>query len=80
MMNISVIVLKIQIGLGYMSPKGEAGTIRIFFLPLLFFFLFRAAPMAYGRLGAKSELHLPACATTTGIPDLSHGCDLYHNL
>ena len=31
------------------------------------------------RLGAKSELQLPAYATATAIRDLSHVCDLHHS-
>ena len=29
------------------------------------------------RLGVRSELQLPACATTTETPDVSHICDLH---
>ena len=35
--------------------------------------------MEVPRLGVKSELQLPACITTTGTPDPSHICDLYHS-
>ena len=45
-----------------------------------FFCLFRATPAAYGspRLGAESELQLPACTTATAIWDPSCLCNLYH--
>ena len=36
--------------------------------------------MEVSRLGAKSELQLPACATATTILDPSHSCDLHHSL
>ena len=40
-----------------------------------------AVGAAYGtsRLGVKSELQLPACATTTVTPDLSHICNLHYS-
>ena len=44
------------------------------------FCLFRAKPTAYGGSQArvKLELQLPAYATATATPDLSHVCDLHH--
>ena len=35
--------------------------------------------MEVPRLGVESELQLPACATATAMPDLSHVCDLHHS-
>ena len=35
--------------------------------------------MEIPRLGVKSELYLPACATATATPDPSCICDLYHS-
>ena len=32
----------------------------------------------FPRLGVELELQLPAYATTTAKPDLSHVCDLHH--
>ena len=45
---------------------------------VLFWFYFRAAPVAYGgsRLGVQLELQLPAYATATATRDLSHICNL----
>ena len=34
--------------------------------------------MEVPRLGVESELQLPAYPTATGMPDLSHICNLYH--
>ena len=34
--------------------------------------------MEVPRLGVESELQLPAYATATAIPDLSHVCNLHH--
>ena len=48
-----------------------------------FFFFLMAILAACGRvpgLGVELELHLPACATATAMPDLSHICNLCHNL
>ena len=36
--------------------------------------------MEVPRLGVKSELQLPAYATSTATPDLSCICDLCHSL
>ena len=46
-----------------------------------FFWLFRAAPMAYGSSQARSltELKPLAYATATATPDLSHICHLHHS-
>ena len=48
-----------------------------------FFFFFFLWPhprhMEVPRLGAKSELQLPAQATETAMWDLSHVCNLHHN-
>ena len=46
-----------------------------------FFFLFRAAPAAYGsfQAGVESELQLPAYTIATATPDLSHSCTLHHS-
>ena len=43
----------------------------------IFFFFFRAAPVAYGssQLGVESELQLLAYATATATQDPSHVCD-----
>ena len=35
--------------------------------------------MEVPRLGAESELQLPAYTTATATPDLSHICDLHHS-
>ena len=35
--------------------------------------------MEVPRLGVESELPLPACATATAAPDVSHICDLHHS-
>ena len=35
--------------------------------------------MEVPRLGFKSEVHLPAYATTTAMSDLSRVCNLYHS-
>ena len=35
--------------------------------------------MEVARLGAESELQLPAYPTAIAMPDLSRGCDLYHS-
>ena len=35
--------------------------------------------MEVPRLGAESELQLPAIATAIAMQDLSHICDLYHS-
>ena len=48
-----------------------------------FFFCFlRLHPWHFevSRLGVKLELRLPAYATATARPDLSHVCHLYHSL
>ena len=34
--------------------------------------------MEVPRLGAESELQLPACTTATATPDPSHVCNLHH--
>ena len=46
-----------------------------------FFFLFRAAPVAYevARLGVQSELQLLPYTTATAVPDLSQVWDLHHS-
>ena len=54
-----------------------------FFLSFFFFLLFRATPtapqhMEVPRLGADSELQLPAYATATATWDSSRVCDLHH--
>ena len=35
--------------------------------------------MEVPRLGVELELQLPAYATATAMPDLSHVCDLHHS-
>ena len=35
--------------------------------------------MEVPRLGVQSEVQLPAYATATATPDLSHVCDLHHS-
>ena len=35
--------------------------------------------MEVPRLGVELELQLPACTTTTAMPDLTRVCDLYHS-
>ena len=35
--------------------------------------------MEVPRLRVESELQLPAYATATAVPDLSHICDLHHS-
>ena len=58
-----------------------------FFLISIFFFFFRATPVAHGgfrieselRLGVKLELQLPAYPTTTATRDPSQVCDLHHS-
>ena len=52
----------------------------VFWFCFIFCF-FRAAGwhMEVLRLGIKSELQLPACATATATPDLSCICDLHHS-
>ena len=35
--------------------------------------------MEVTKLGVKLELQLPAYATATAMPDLSHVCDLHHS-
>ena len=54
----------------------------VFYLETNTFFLFMAAPLAYGNSWArvKSELQLQACITVTAMPYLSCICDLCHNL
>ena len=42
-----------------------------------FFFLFRAAPMAYGSSQARGKIR--AVATATAMTDPSHVCDLCHS-
>ena len=47
-----------------------------------FFFFFLGlylCHMEVPRLGVKSELQLPACATATATPDLSHLSDLHRS-
>ena len=59
----------------------------IFFMSILvlfFFFLFlifglHLSHLEVPRVGAESELQLPAHTTATATPDLSHVCDLYCN-
>ena len=49
---------------------------------LLFFFCFlglRLQHMEGPRLGAKSELQLPAYTTAIAMPDLSRVCDIHHS-
>ena len=53
------------------------------FLPFLkkfFYFIFRAAPMAYGSSEASGQIgaKLPACATASATQDLRHVCDRHH--
>ena len=45
----------------------------------LFFFLFRAAPGAYGSSQARGQIQLPAHARATAIQDPSHVCNLHHS-
>ena len=49
--------------------------------PTFFFFLvflgLHLRHVVVPRLGAESELQLPACATATGMPDPSRFCDLH---
>ena len=53
-----------------------------FFLSFFFFFLFRAAPMAYGSPQFRGQIGAAAGAYATAIatPDLSHICNLHHTL
>ena len=47
-----------------------------------FFFFFLGPPLRHmevPRLGVESELQLPATATATATPDLSHVCDPHHS-
>ena len=48
----------------------------------IFFSLFRAAPIVYGRsrLRVESELQLPAYTIATATPDPSRICDLHSSL
>ena len=48
----------------------------------IFFFLFKATPVAYEvpRLEVKLELQLLGCTTATAIPDPSCICNLHHSL
>ena len=52
-----------------------------FFLLLLLFFLFRAAPATYGssQAGVELELQLSAYTTAPERWNPSHACDLHHN-
>ena len=36
--------------------------------------------MEFPRLGVKLELQLPAYATATATPDVSHVCNLHHSI
>ena len=66
--------------------KWESRTLPIIlyldFMLFLFFFIFLGPHlwhMEVLRLGAKSELQLPAYTTDTGTWDLSCDCDLHHS-
>ena len=48
-------------------------------LPLSFFLGPHSWHMEVLRLGAESELQLPAYATATAMQDQSHVCDLHHS-
>ena len=54
------------------------GKESLFFFPLVFL---RLHPwhMEFRRLGVEWELQLPAYATVTAMPDLSHICDIHHS-
>ena len=54
----------------------------VWFILFYFFCFFRATPSACGvpSLGVKSELQLPAYTTAIVTQDLSHVCELCHNL
>ena len=60
--------------------KGYKPILFYLFL-LILFFLFRAAPTAYGSTQARveSEWQLLAYATAKAISDPSHICDLHHS-
>ena len=49
------------------------------FLFYFIFFLFRAAPVAYKRLGIDSELQLPVYTTATTVWDPDLVCGLRHS-
>ena len=49
--------------------------VRTFSLFFLFFFLFMAAPVAYGSSQARGRIG----ATPTATKDLSHVCNLHHS-
>ena len=51
--------------------RKRTSSTKTFFLFLFSFFFFRAIPAAYGvpRLGAESELQLPAYTIATATPD-----------
>ena len=48
----------------------------------MIFFLFLAAPAAYGSFWARGQIRITATAYATGAArtDSGHICDLYHNL
>ena len=50
----------------------------ILFIYLFIYFCFLGGHMEVPRLGAKSELQLPAYATATATQDLSQVCNLPH--
>ena len=52
-----------------------------FFKFNFYFFCLRAVPAACGssQAGVKSELQMPAYATATAMPDLTHIHDLHHS-
>ena len=51
-----------------------------FFLFLLFFLGPNLRHVEVPRLGVVSELQLRACTTVIAMRDLSHICDLHHNV
>ena len=50
-----------------------------YFLSFVFYRATHTQHMEGPSLGVESELQLPAYATATAMPDLSHVCDLYHS-
>ena len=62
------------------SPNAEMGSDFLFYFFIYFCFLGpHLQHMDVPRLGVKSELQKPACATATGTLDPSRVCDLHHS-
>ena len=78
----SIKALQINLQIRCFSNKNP-NRIFLFFICFKknFFCLVRLYPqhMEVPRLGVESERQLPACATATAMPDLSHICDLHHS-